>query len=68
MAVNLFHVGNFRNETTIKFGFFFLLENCFRVRINDKGNIELVLSTMESHKKNSLRACLSSLLRCLCNI
>ena len=44
------HVGFFRNGTTIKFGFF-LLENRFEVRIYGKGNFELVLSTVESHKR-----------------
>ena len=29
----------------------FLFKNCFKVRIYGKGNFELVLSAMESHKK-----------------
>ena len=40
---------DFRNETTIKFSF--LLENRFKVGIDIKGNLELVLPTMESHER-----------------
>ena len=51
MVVDPFRVGIFRNETTINFGFFFLLENCFKVSINGKGNFKLVLFTVKSHKR-----------------
>ena len=51
VAVDSFRVGSFRNKTTIKFCFVFLLGNPFEVRICGKGNFKLVLSTIKSHKR-----------------
>ena len=51
MVVDLFHVGSFRNGTTIKFSF--LLEYHFKVSIDIEGNLEVVLPTMESQEKFS---------------
>ena len=47
MAVDSFHIGSFR----IKFSLFLqTLENHFEVGIDDTGNLELILPTMDSHK------------------
>ena len=60
VVVELFHsaaprsacVWNIRKGTTIKFGFFLqTLNNHFEFNVYDKVNFQLVLSTMESHKR-----------------
>ena len=49
MAVDSFHVESFKNGTTIKFGF--LLEHHFNIGIDIKGNLEMVLPTMEPQER-----------------
>ena len=49
--VDFFGIGSFRIECHCPFGLILqTLENCFKINIDDKWNLELVLPTMEPHE------------------